>query len=49
MLISWKRRINCDFFFVERRTITSVTITKNDGGKIARKSSKIRETMRLGP
>ncbi len=33
----------------QRRTITSVKITKNNGGKIARASCETREKMRLGP
>ena len=37
------------FFFAERRTTTSVTITKNNGGKNARENSKIREKLRSPP
>ncbi len=48
MLISWKMMHQLHFF-AQRRTITSVTITKNNGGKIARESSKIREKLKLDP
>ncbi len=44
-----KRRVNCEYVFARRRTITSVTITKDNGGQIARESGKIRKKLRLGP
>ena len=40
MLISWKTTRQLHLFFAETRTITSVTIRKSNGGKIACESEK---------
>ena len=48
MLIYAKNDASIAIFFAERRTLTSVTVTKNNGGKIERESSKIREKNAVG-